>query len=232
MRIRIQKSDITGVYFLWQATDVVDTSSLWIQEPWLDYIVIKQPDMSPKIITRDPGTKPMTLPMSNATMYGVRLSCSQSGRGLLNRLVAANCTQSLEQIKSCIAANNQSVRGTRKRSNPLSQRQVARNIKKITGLPMSQLLQLYTLHQFIAQECSNAAYTQKLTDNIDYSHFYDQPHFNRIFKKFTSLGPREFFSHYSGLPEQLMSISYNYWDSGCENIMNEGENHELHIIKQ
>lgn len=91
-----------------------------------------------------------------------------------------------------------------------SERTLRRNIKTATGINMTQLKTLVSMHDFLSTACGYGANTVTLTNSIDQQKYYDQPHFGRKFARLFGVSPTEFFANFDGLPEQLLTISYKY----------------------
>lgn len=90
-----------------------------------------------------------------------------------------------------------------------SPRHKRRLYKKTFGMSRKELHAIQRLHTFLGQSCDFGVGQPSLIDHLNPEVFYDQPHFNRMFKKLTGLTPLEYFETSAILQENLMAVSYN-----------------------
>ncbi len=90
-----------------------------------------------------------------------------------------------------------------------SPRHRRRLFKGVFGISQKELRAIQGLHAFLGQACDFASGRPRIIEHIDAEVFYDQPHFNRLFRKLTDLSPLEYLMDTSILQDNLMAASYN-----------------------
>jgi AraC-like DNA-binding protein len=90
-----------------------------------------------------------------------------------------------------------------------SARHKRRLYKSIFGISKKEMRAIQGLHAFLGQACDFASGRPRIIEHIDAEVFYDQPHFNRLFRKMTELSPLEYLQAGSILQDNLMAASYN-----------------------
>jgi AraC-like DNA-binding protein len=90
-----------------------------------------------------------------------------------------------------------------------SPRHKRRLYKTVFGISKKEMHAIKGLHVFLGQTCDFASQNPRIIENIDSEVFYDQPHFNHLFKKMTDLSPLDYLQASSILQDNLMAASYN-----------------------
>ncbi len=90
-----------------------------------------------------------------------------------------------------------------------SPRHKRRLYQSVFGLSRQQLLGLRAVHAFLEQTCDFGPRLPRIIGHVNPEVFYDQPHLNRTFKKFTGRSPLEYFETSTLLQDNLMAASYN-----------------------
>ena len=177
-------------------------------------------------------TQPLTLTLSAPLiLFGVRLSLSFAESFWeqqipANQFLAQNWvepgTDDLQsftrQVSNTIEAQRSSKAASPMLSPTLeetewfahfSPRHKRRLYKSIYGISRKELGAIQGLHVFLGQTCDFSSQSPRIIEYIDSDVFYDQPHFNHLFRKMTDLSPLEYLQASSVLQDNLMAASYN-----------------------
>jgi AraC-like DNA-binding protein len=90
-----------------------------------------------------------------------------------------------------------------------SARHKRRLYKKVFGMSQKEIWAVQNIHQFLGRTCDFTVQMPRIVDYVDADSFYDQPHLNNAFKKWTGLSPLAYFEANSILQDNLMAVSYN-----------------------
>jgi len=90
-----------------------------------------------------------------------------------------------------------------------SPRHKRRLYSAVFGVSRQALDRIHGLQSFLAQACGFDDRPPRLLEHINADIFYDQPHFNRTFRKLTGPTPVAYFAAPSHLQGNLMAASYN-----------------------
>lgn len=90
-----------------------------------------------------------------------------------------------------------------------SPRHKRRLYKTVFGISKKELRAIQSLHAFLGQACDFTVKSPRIIEYLDAEVFYDQPHFNHLFKKMTDQTPLEYLQAGSILQDNLMAASYN-----------------------
>lgn len=90
-----------------------------------------------------------------------------------------------------------------------SPRHKRRLYKHVFGISKKELRAIQALHAFLGQACDFTSESPHIIEYIDAEVFYDQPHFNHLFKKMTDLPPLAYLQAGSILQDNLVAASYN-----------------------
>jgi AraC-like DNA-binding protein len=90
-----------------------------------------------------------------------------------------------------------------------SPRHKRRLYSAVFGVSRQALDRIHGLQSFLAQACGLDDSPPRLLEHINADVYYDQPHFNRTFRKLTGLTPVAYFAAPSRLQDNLMAASYN-----------------------
>ena len=215
-QIQVIQSNNKSIVFFWKALLPKPAHEIWIPSPWFDYTVSINADGNPNLIVHGPESESSNSTLAVGSIFGVRIVCSRTGKRLLEQLVDQPLPRSLDELQGRISKHAAQLANERPRYK--SVRQQSRDFKKIYGVSKTQLEHIKSVHRFLARECGYSPTSENITHHIDYSRYYDQPHFNKLFLKVTGMNPTDFFKTYEGLGEQLMSFSYKLLDENFETI--------------
>ena len=93
--------------------------------------------------------------------------------------------------------------------NHYSPRHKRRLYKSVFGVSRKEIDSIRGLHAFLGRACDFSSQSPRIIEYIDAEVFYDQPHFNHLFRKMTDLSPLEYLQANSILQDNLLAASYN-----------------------
>ncbi len=177
-------------------------------------------------------TQPLTLTLAAPlVLFGVRLSLSFAESFWeqeipANRFLAQNWVKSgTDDLQSFTQQITHTIKKQRtsRAAGPLllpslqetewfahfSPRHKRRLYKTVFGISRKEMDAIQGLHVFLGQACDFSVQSPRIIEYIDTEVFYDQPHFNHLFRKMTDLSPLEYLQASSILQDNLMAASYN-----------------------
>ncbi len=209
---RIFPSRNKKIAFHWQANIDGENELTWVPELWVDIMHVCSTTGKTSTLIRFPGTKTFNTSFGQCKIFGTRIFLGSYGykvisihmiKKLLNNVKSFSSYRKL--IDQYLSRHSESATKT-----ILSKRQMRRRLKELNGMSQKGLDQMVEIYKFLQESCGENPNFSHISHSLDYDKYYDQPHFIRHFKKYIGMTPSKFFGEFSGLPEQLMAISYKY----------------------